>query len=109
MLTALAEFRTGMVNGVKVNVGRLQNLVSSSCLEHLDFLQLDQQKGYDAMADLDVRRFRQLQHELIQNYSRLTEIPQLKRIQEEKGTFLASQAKINSFTYSKRFFERRLV
>ena len=24
MLTALAEFRTGMVNGVKVNVGRVQ-------------------------------------------------------------------------------------
>ena len=29
MLTALSEFRTGMVNGVKVNVGRLQNLVNT--------------------------------------------------------------------------------
>ena len=40
------------------------------------------------MAELGVRRFTQLQHEPIQNYSRLTEIPPLPKISEEKGTFL---------------------
>ena len=40
------------------------------------------------MAELGVRRFTQLQHEPIQNYSRLTEIPPLPKINEEKGTFL---------------------
>ena len=109
-----------------------QNLVSSSCLEHLDFLPQGFSDYEAGMAELNVRRFTQLQHEPIQerrsgfidefeeflnyifldvlneqviirslildnelsasvvaqNYSRLTEIPPLPKINEEKGTFL---------------------
>ena len=38
MLNFLAQLRQGHCEGVKVRLGRLQNLLSSSCIEHLDFL-----------------------------------------------------------------------
>lgn len=51
-----------------MRTGRLQNLVSSSCIEHLDFLSsLD--------VDLDVNFFKQLQHASI-GYQSLTDVPQ---------------------------------
>ena len=43
-----------------------QNLVSSSCLEHLDFLPQGFSDYEAGMAELNVRRFTQLQHEPIQ-------------------------------------------
>ena len=35
MMSFLAELRQGHCDGVKVRLGRLQNLLSSSCIEHL--------------------------------------------------------------------------
>ena len=46
------NFRTDQVNGVKVNVGRVQNLVSSACLEHLDFLPQAAEYSYIKSAPL---------------------------------------------------------
>ena len=38
MLKFLSALKRGECEGVKVRLGRLQNLLSSSCVEHLDFL-----------------------------------------------------------------------
>ncbi|KAL3859718.1 hypothetical protein ACJMK2_009920 [Sinanodonta woodiana] len=38
-LDLLAQFKRGDVDGVRVRIGKLQSLISSSCVEHLDFLQ----------------------------------------------------------------------
>lgn len=37
-LDLLAQFKSGDVDGIRVRVGRLQTLISSACIEHLDFL-----------------------------------------------------------------------
>ncbi|XP_052816202.1 phosphorylase b kinase regulatory subunit beta-like isoform X2 [Mya arenaria] len=37
-LELLAAFKSGDVDGIRVRVGRLQTLISSACVEHLDFL-----------------------------------------------------------------------
>ena len=47
-----------------------QNLVSSSCLEHLDFLPQGFSDHEAGMTELNVRRFTQLQHEPIQGMKR---------------------------------------
>ncbi|XP_055337447.1 phosphorylase b kinase regulatory subunit beta-like [Paramacrobiotus metropolitanus] len=38
MLKLLASFRLGDCNGIRVRTGFLQNFLSSSCIEHLDFV-----------------------------------------------------------------------
>lgn len=38
MLDLLAMLKKGFCDGMKVRIGRLQNLISSSCIEHLDFV-----------------------------------------------------------------------
>ncbi len=44
------------LDGVKLSLGRLQNLMNSACVEHLDF------SNNINWADLDVEPFVQLQH-----------------------------------------------
>ncbi|XP_041375340.1 phosphorylase b kinase regulatory subunit beta-like isoform X2 [Gigantopelta aegis] len=39
-LDLLAQFKKGMVDGVRVKIGRLQSFISSACIEHLDFLHM---------------------------------------------------------------------
>lgn len=39
LLDLLSQFKQGFVNGVPVRVDRLQTLISSGCIEHLDFLE----------------------------------------------------------------------
>lgn len=71
MLDLLAEFKKGYLqSGLKVKTGRLQNLISSSCIEHLDFLHL---LPNDALPRLE--SFRQLEHTLNIGYQSLTDIP----------------------------------
>jgi len=72
-----------MVDGVKIRLGRLQNLIASSCMEHLDFLH-----NVD-LSSLDIRCFRQLENEHI-GYQSLTDVPVLKRVVEERRDFLVS-------------------
>ncbi|KRX98379.1 putative phosphorylase b kinase regulatory subunit beta [Trichinella pseudospiralis] len=37
VLNLLVDLKSGLCNGIRVRVGRLQNLLSAGCLEHLDF------------------------------------------------------------------------
>lgn len=83
MLSLLSEFRTGYVDGVKVRLGRLQNLMASSCLEHLDFLH------HIDPDELDIKVFSELKTEHI-GYQTLTDIPVQREVVEDKRDFLVS-------------------
>ena len=71
MLDLLAEFKKGhLSSGLKIKTGRLQNMISSSCMEHLDFLHL--------LRDESLPRFdplKQLEHTMNAGYQSLTDIP----------------------------------
>lgn len=71
MLDLLSQFKKGILDsGLKIKTGRLQNLISSSCIEHLDFLHL---LPSDALPKLE--SFRQLEHTINVGYQSLTDIP----------------------------------
>ena len=57
-LNLLLEIRSGKVDNVQISLGRLQNLMSSACIEHLDF-----SSSFD-VAELDIEPFTQVQHSL---------------------------------------------
>ncbi|GAB1864735.1 Phosphorylase b kinase regulatory subunit [Camponotus japonicus] len=67
MLDLFAMLKKGYCDKTKVRIGRLQNLISSSCIEHLDFVNTME-------TDLDLTQFRQLQHDYI-GYQSLTDVP----------------------------------
>lgn len=54
---------------VKLFIGRLQNLISSSCMEHLDFM------NHMDVGELEFTQFKQLEHDYI-GYQSLTDVPQ---------------------------------
>jgi phosphorylase kinase alpha/beta subunit len=67
LLDLFAELKRGHCDGLKVRIGRLQNLIASSCIEHLDFMNhID--------VDLNVAPFRQVVHEY-SGYQSLTDVP----------------------------------
>jgi hypothetical protein len=68
LLNLLMEIRSLKVDNVKISLGRLQNLMSSACVEHLDF------SNSVNVAELDIEPFTQLQHPPQGNCS-LIEIP----------------------------------
>lgn len=71
MLDLLVQFKQGYLqSGLKIKTGRLQNLISSSCMEHLDFLHL---LPSEALPKLET--FRQLEHTIGVGYQSLTDIP----------------------------------
>ncbi|XP_035712716.1 probable phosphorylase b kinase regulatory subunit beta isoform X2 [Folsomia candida] len=67
LLDLFAELKKGHCDGLKVRIGRLQNLISSSCIEHLDFMN-------HINVDLNVAPFRQVVHEY-SGYQSLTDVP----------------------------------
>ncbi|KAH0952753.1 hypothetical protein HN011_010888 [Eciton burchellii] len=67
MLDLFAMLKKGYCDKTKVRIGRLQNLISSSCIEHLDFINTLE-------TDLDLTQFKQLQHDYI-GYQSLTDVP----------------------------------
>ncbi|XP_042909770.1 probable phosphorylase b kinase regulatory subunit beta isoform X3 [Parasteatoda tepidariorum] len=69
MLDLLAMLKKGDCDGLKIRTGRLQNLISSSCIEHLDFLHL---LSADDLPTVEA--FQQLEHASI-GYQSLTDIP----------------------------------
>lgn len=69
MLDLLAMLKKGDCGGLKIRTGRLQNLISSSCIEHLDFLHL---LSPDDLPNVEA--FQQLEHASI-GYQSLTDIP----------------------------------
>jgi phosphorylase kinase alpha/beta subunit len=80
MLDLLAQLKSGHCDGVKVRTGRLQNLIASSCLEHLDFLNMVDPTS------LDIQTFEQLQHASI-GYQSLTDIPKAIMFSENRMDF----------------------
>ncbi|XP_044266152.1 probable phosphorylase b kinase regulatory subunit beta isoform X3 [Tribolium madens] len=80
MLDLLAMFKKGYCEGVKVRVGRLQNLISSSCVEHLDFMNV-----LDFPVDT-FTQFKQLQHDYI-GYQSLTDVPRVLNYHDELKDF----------------------
>ncbi|XP_018326902.1 probable phosphorylase b kinase regulatory subunit beta isoform X2 [Agrilus planipennis] len=76
MLDLLAMLKQGYCDGVKVRIGRLQNLISSSCMEHLDFMNIID------LPDDSFSHFEQLVHDYI-GYQSLTDVPRLFHLNEE--------------------------
>ncbi len=78
MLDLLVEFKKGYLqSGLKIKIGRLQNLISSSCFEHLDFLHL---LPSEALPKFET--FRQLEHTHGIGYQSLTDIPKAVQYNE---------------------------
>lgn len=75
MLDLLAMLKKGFCDGMKVRIGRLQNLVSSSCIEHLDFVA--------DLPDTSDNSFHQIHHEYI-GYQSLTDVPKAAAYSESK-------------------------
>lgn len=82
MLDLLAMLKKGYCDGMKVRIGRLQNLVSSSCTEHLDFV--------SETPDAAENSFVQMHHEYI-GYQSLTDVPKAAAYNENKVTCLDFQ------------------
>ncbi|CAG9854630.1 unnamed protein product [Phyllotreta striolata] len=76
MLDLLAMLKKGYCDSVKVRIGRLQNLISSSCIEHLDFM-----NNIDGN-DENYNNFKQLVHDYI-GYQSLTDVPRALNFQDE--------------------------
>ncbi|KAI5632587.1 glycosyl hydrolases family 15 domain-containing protein [Phthorimaea operculella] len=76
MLDLFAMLKKGHCDGVKVRLGRLQNLISSSCMEHLDFM------SQGEFPSEMFTQFKQLQHEYI-GYQSLTDVPRTLTYKEE--------------------------
>ncbi|XP_065573924.1 probable phosphorylase b kinase regulatory subunit beta isoform X2 [Artemia franciscana] len=80
MIDLFALLRNGSLEGLKVRTGRLQNLISSSCIEHLDFV------SDEDFERLNVQPFTQLKHEYI-GYQSLTDVPTALKYTEEDTDF----------------------
>lgn len=81
MLKLLSELKQGVCGGVKVRIGRLQNLISSACVEHLDLV-----LNEDNLEDF--KRLKENKN-LYAGYQSLTDIPKLAEIDEEYHDYAA--------------------
>ena len=61
LLNLLLEIRDSKVGNVNISSGRLHCLLSSACIEHLDF------SSSFNINDLEIEPFAQLQHNLYEN------------------------------------------
>uniref|UniRef100_A0A6G1SIZ4 Phosphorylase b kinase regulatory subunit n=1 Tax=Aceria tosichella TaxID=561515 RepID=A0A6G1SIZ4_9ACAR len=93
LLDLLVQFKNGQLkkSGLRIKTGRLQNLISSSCIEHLDFLHLLPHEHLPQF-----KSFRQLvespkQSLLLQTTSRTTSISAVKRNRRRSATNNASK------------------
>ncbi|XP_053690855.1 probable phosphorylase b kinase regulatory subunit beta isoform X2 [Sabethes cyaneus] len=77
MIDLLAMLKKGYCDGMKVRIGRLQNLISSSCIEHLDFM------SPSDLPDAVESSFAQLHHDYI-GYQSLTDVPRAQSYRERK-------------------------
>ncbi|VVC30201.1 Hypothetical protein CINCED_3A013396 [Cinara cedri] len=76
MLDLFAMLKKGYCDGVKVRIGRLQNLLSSSCMEHLDFM------NSAGVHNFDFQPFQQLQYDY-NGYQSLTDVPKASAYVED--------------------------
>ncbi|XP_011505944.1 PREDICTED: probable phosphorylase b kinase regulatory subunit beta isoform X2 [Ceratosolen solmsi marchali] len=79
MLDLFAMLKKGYCDETKVRIGRLQNLISSSCIEHLDFINTMD-------TDLELSQFKQLEHDYI-GYQSLTDVPIVLSYDEDLKDF----------------------
>ncbi|XP_065092042.1 probable phosphorylase b kinase regulatory subunit beta isoform X1 [Ochlerotatus camptorhynchus] len=77
MIDLLAMLKKGYCDGMKVRLGRLQNLISSSCIEHLDFM------SQSDLPDSTESAFAQIHHDYI-GYQSLTDVPRAQSYREKK-------------------------
>lgn len=77
MIDLLAMLKKGYFDGMKVRIGRLQNLISSSCIEHLDFM------SQSDLPDSTESAFAQIHHDYI-GYQSLTDVPRAQSYREKK-------------------------
>jgi len=89
MLKFLAELSQGHCEGIKVRLGRLQNLLTSSCVEHLDFLP-------GGGESLDIHAVQELKHQYA-GYQSLTDIPKSRGILEDLRNVAAEFEQTPSF------------
>ena len=68
----LAQFKRGDCDGIKVRLGRLQEFISSACIEHLDFMHLD--------LDDDTMFHPFQEKDMGKQFRSLTDIPQLAKV-----------------------------
>ncbi|XP_018908570.1 probable phosphorylase b kinase regulatory subunit beta isoform X2 [Bemisia tabaci] len=76
MLDLMAMLKKGYCDGIKVQIGRLQNLISSSCIEHLDFM-----NTVDS-SQIQFNQVKQVEHDYI-GYQSLTDVPKASEYLEE--------------------------
>ncbi|ELT96852.1 hypothetical protein CAPTEDRAFT_4204 [Capitella teleta] len=76
----LAQFKRGDCDGIKIRLGRLQEFISSACIEHLDFLSLD------FTDDTAFHPF--MEKDMGKQFRSLTDIPQMARVEESASTDL---------------------
>uniref|UniRef100_V5H666 Phosphorylase b kinase regulatory subunit n=1 Tax=Ixodes ricinus TaxID=34613 RepID=V5H666_IXORI len=90
LLDLLAMLKKGHCDGLKVRMGRLQNLISSSCIEHLDFLHL---LPHDALPKFEA--FQQLEHTNT-GYQSLTDVPKAIAYSEPSYDYSSFYSKPNN-------------
>ena len=78
LLELLSQFKQGYVNKVPVRMDRLQTLLSSACIEHLDFLENVKSN------DLEFRALKELEIDNSQ-YKSLSDLPRLMNCEEESN------------------------
>ncbi|XP_075211939.1 putative phosphorylase b kinase regulatory subunit beta isoform X2 [Lycorma delicatula] len=81
MLDLMAMLKKGYCDGIKVRIGRLQNLISSSCIEHLDFM-----NTVDT-SEVCFQQFSQVEHDYI-GYQSLTDVPKAMVYTEDSTDLL---------------------
>lgn len=87
LLELLSQFKQGSVNGIPVRMERLQTLISSACLEHLDFLD-EESESVEFLA------LKELESDNSQ-YKSLSELPKLVNVNEDSKAKLEDYAKMN--------------
>jgi len=83
MLALLADLKRGNCDGVKIRLGRLQNLIASSCVEHVDIHDL----ANEDIAKLDVEPVEELACQYA-GYQSLTDIPKTLEMIEDKQDYV---------------------
>ncbi|XP_050425684.1 probable phosphorylase b kinase regulatory subunit beta isoform X2 [Adelges cooleyi] len=78
MLDLFAMLKKGHCDGIKVRIGRLQNLLSSSCMEHLDFMNDIEAEQFPKK----FQPFRQLEYDY-SGYQSLTDVPKTVAYEED--------------------------
>ena len=106
LLNLLLEIRSLKVDGNKISLGRLQNLMSSACIEHLDF-----SSSFD-VNELEIEPFTQVQHNLYDNHSfiEMAKAPKIRTedVQDFTVSLLNFAAvKVQLFTFFPGQFSRQ--